>query len=279
MTKQTRYIDIEGTGVTTGGTFQQTIGLGSSAAYLPYSSTSTQDGEYIYALCDSGNDYITTFKRDTDTGLYRIFSTLAVTPGQIDVNSTVVLVGDYIYLFYDGGVNMACLRFDITAGTPTSSTAMTVPVLAMPGGSFLNAWTDGTDIYLTHSPSGALAYRLTISGTTLTNAGSTATDSVLVKSSGNNIANIFDGTTTYMCMVNTGSTLNIYRLLVADGSSITTTSYTQFGIGNVYSGLTFGAVLAQSPISNVFYAGMTGAVVDSGNTTGYSLMLNPYVKP
>ena len=138
------------------GVYQQFLGYTqvngfSATGHQPLTSCTTEGGRFTYIVVD-GNSVqsgrlIQTLERDINTGMY--ISKQMLTQGAVySANQGLCVLGGYVYSFFDGGVNMGCLRYTIGIdGTLSTETNMTIPTIALAGGQQIWAWTNGTNLF------------------------------------------------------------------------------------------------------------------------------------
>lgn len=191
--------------------FQQEVPVG--AVLTGTQNCGSNSTGSVFYIHDGGTDTLKRFQRDSLTGQYFLTHSVAVTDigyGQ----GGIVEIGSYIYLITDSsGANIIGQRF--LASDLTGQTTLTLPAVA--SSSAICVWTNGTDIYVISDSSSTTSRRWTISGTTLTAAGTATVSSSLqsgVQSS------MWDGTTAYLCRYASG-VHTVDKLTAIDGSSYT----------------------------------------------------------
>lgn len=206
--------------------FYQEFSMGAStqSTQTVVASGSNQTGTNIYmASYDGGNRKLLMFTRDTYTGQY--INTYSISPTSsflTGVYSAIVVLGSYIYLFFDNGTNLACYRYSAT--DLTGETVMTVPTLATPNSAYVTAWTDGVYFYVSEANTQSVVNKWSLSGTVLSIVG-TSTSAVAIR--GGNQSSLFDGTNIYILNSSAdgfGTTILINKLTAVDGSTVSTTT-------------------------------------------------------
>jgi len=188
-----------------------------------YKGASNQDGSVFVTLTSgSTSRELTRYAKDTKTGYYYMTNETGITP---TVNtSSVVIVGSYIYIFYDGGNNTVCYRYLLA--DLSGETLMTMPNYDTSGTNYIQlSWTDGTNIYLTNDKVSTTYYKLSISGTTLTQI---ATGTTMGAAGSTYWFTWFDGTTMYVNASNTGNEPSFFKF-----NDITLTGWTQIYVDRI----------------------------------------------
>jgi len=176
--------------------FYQRIAVKGLASESLQASCSNQDGSVIIISTSLAATEFFRYERDTNTGIYK--QTHAVNATPVGSYSSMVIVGSYLYGFYDAGNSVVGYRYNLA--DLTSETLLTMPSIDTSGSNYdISTWTDGTYLYLATSKASTTAYRLSISGTTLT----TSTTSTTAAGFGALGSFIYDGT-------------NIYNIILTD---------------------------------------------------------------
>lgn len=132
------------------------------------SFVSNADGSILIAWF---NQTLIRYRRDTLTGIYGETHRVATTPQNLpsvesSFNKGLALLGNYVYLFADGGANVAAYRYDLS--TLANQTAMTfgtaVPATAS-GAPNPAAFVQNGYIYVAN---GGTFHKLSVSGTNFT---------------------------------------------------------------------------------------------------------------
>lgn len=211
---------------------------------------SNNDGSVLYLY--NGNNQASgrglyRFEKDITTGKYiqthRVNNPTLLLPN--GDNGSIVVIGDYIYLFSNNGTNIVCARF--LASDLTGETAMTVPTVA--NTSHITAWTNGVNVYIISAQSNTTARQWTLSGTTFT---ASATFTVSSDLSSANISSFYDGFSAYIAK-RSGEDIFIYKLTNIDGTSYDTT--TKKMSLNRLSDIVAGAIICSAG-ENAIYVGV-----------------------
>lgn len=129
-------------------------------------STATADGSVLFLYLSATNE-LQRFARDENTGMYKLTHAVSTTAASPPGTVGMTVLGSYLYIFYDGGANMASYRF--LAADLTGEQLMTVPTIAETGtGNTNQAYSDGTYIYFHTSTDNNTLYKFSVSGTTIT---------------------------------------------------------------------------------------------------------------
>jgi len=228
-----------------------------------FTSGSNADGSVLF-LRVQGNGVLYRFARDTYTGMYMqthsVTPTLAVPNGD---TGAMIVIGIYMYLFTNDGVNIVCSRF--LAADLTGETVMTVPTVANTANT--QAWTDGTYAYVSATNS-TTSRKWSVSGTTFS-AVSTATLSTHVDS----FQFMSDGKFAYG-IINSGSTFSIRKFTTIDGSVQSSTTKNLPLLSDNQ--------LGYFPVNidaNRMYYGFVYAFYDEAAAVSTRIVLYPITKP
>lgn len=144
----------------------QDIARGNVSGTVPssYAGTSSIDGSVFYALIDS---QLVRYARESSSGIF--YRTHSVSSG----DRSIVLLGDYVYGFADGGANVVGTRY--LASDLTGATAITFSASISATGSCINSYTDGTYVYIQVNSGSTFQY-YSVSGTTFTFVSSITAD-------------------------------------------------------------------------------------------------------
>lgn len=247
---------------------------GSSTNLLQFhGSTCNKTGSVIWIHGQSSaSRQIVRLERDGITGQY--FPTHAVTPSVATGNSAVISLGSYIYVFYDGGDNVSCYRY--LASDLTGETLMTIstPIASTNANCAFAGWSDySTNMYLVGADTTTTVRKLTVSGTTITQAGTSTAYTTFMGTL--SACSFFDGTNVYLARQTT-ETLNLYKLTLIDGSTGSTTTKIQ----NSYSQDQYiNANILAGIDSTRIYVGLACSSNGSASVDYFGLKLLPISKP
>lgn len=232
------------------------------------SNAANSDGSVLIIYSNQSTE-IFRYARDTNTGTYYQTHQVNSTIGSSNFSS-VVIVGNYVYIFWDSNTVVSAYRYDLA--DLANEAAMTVPSIDTSGANYaISSWTDGTDIYLAQAKASTTGYKLSISGTTLTTV-TTSTTAVGLASNGT-LSFMFDGTNTYSVQVGADS-ITIKKATDIYFVASTTTTIT--------AGIESGAVpySISIPISNNrMYVGYWNDEYNASAQTKVVMVLTPYTKP
>jgi len=240
---------------------QQTLKFEQASGFR--NGASNKDGS-VFVLKNNDSTIIR-FQRDAITGHYYTTHTGSVTSSAY---STLTIIGDYIYYFYDPGNEVVCKRYDLADFG--NATTMTMPTYDTSGANYYQfAWNDGTHLYLNNDKQSTTYYKLVISGTTLTQS-ATGTCLQLAGTAGTNgNFNWFDGENVYVAY---GATNAIKKLDNIAGSSVTT-------IYDAYiSSITSSCKFILPIDSDRVYVGTFRIIYDQTTQIGQVLELYPFSK-
>jgi hypothetical protein len=242
-------------------------------------SSCNQDGTVVIITDDNShfNQSMGRLTRDLKTGQY--YTTHVASPtGAHTVGSSFVILGSYIYTFYDGGATVASRRLDLA--DLANETAMTISTpIDTSGGApvVVNSFTDGKYFYVQQN-GGTTFHKLTVSGTTFTQV---TTITVNGAFDDDDSSFFFDGKKIIMAKcTGVGPTGNYTLAAFTDPTSAPTTSSVGFGVMSD-GGL---ASNARSPIiANIdtlrIYIGMVYTISDDGTEQRGACSLFPVTKP
>lgn len=189
---------------------QQTLKFEQAGGFR--NGASNKDGS-VFVLKNNDSTIIR-FQRDSITGQYYITHTGSVTSSAY---STLTIIGDYIYYFYDPGNEVVCKRYDLADFG--NATTMTMPTYDTSGANYYQfAWNDGAYLYLNNDKQSTTYYKLSISGTTLTQSATGTCLSLAGTAGTNGHFNWFDGENVYVAY---GTTNAIRKFDNIAGSSVT----------------------------------------------------------
>lgn len=199
--------------------FFQFIGVGGLTTQQLRSACSNQDGSILITYNDS-NTELHKFERDPITGMYLQTASAGITP---NADGCPVILGDYVYVFYDGGTNMICYRYLLS--DLSGETLMTVPTIATnnSGGGSIRVYSDGKYFYFFSGSQGTTIYTLSVSSTTITQVTTDTLDTSIDDETPR--AFMFDGTSVYFSDgINSNTTITIRKLSDVKGTGATTSS-------------------------------------------------------
>lgn len=238
---------------------------------------SNQTGSVFYSWTTGGsmNYELKRFERDSITGMYllthTINPTLSIAGSQY---IGMVVVGDYLYIFSDGGANLLVTRF--LAADLTGETSPTIPVLAVGGANAkIVAWTDGTFIYFVVDGANTVR-KYSISGSTLTEV-TTGTAVTTIKDYAR--TSMFDGTNVYVSGSDSATgyyRTNIYKLTDIFGTAVSTTYKNINVAGSSTSIHTSGMVNIDT---NRVYVAKANHTAGVSTTVKMFIELTPITKP
>jgi hypothetical protein len=245
--------------------FQQLIPMTGQTGTSWQGSSSNQTGSVLIANSSLSNELFR-YERDSITGMY--FMTHNVSSTAASGFACVTVLGDYVYMFYDGVNNVSCYRYDLA--TLANETVMTVPALDTSGTNYtVSCWNDGSYVYVTQAKANTVTNKWSLSGTTFS-AVSTSTTSGLYAS----LANMYDGTSVYVAISNGSTTFTYYKLTDVDGSSRTTLTKEL----EQWSNASGGAFLVNIDTSRM-YLGRLEVTYDEDAAVRGFIMLYPITKP
>lgn len=236
---------------------------------------SNQDGSIlIIRATNLSSGGLQRWVRDSKTGHY--FKTHDVTSNLTNLVSVncLVIVGDYVYGFYDAGANQACYRYDLA--TLANETSMTFGTSVASGGSNDGCvcWTDGKYIYLIVEATNTVCRKLSISGTNFTQESTATVDADLDDYAGGKAVTFFDGTTAYVLFDNGSNDIKLLKLVNIDGSDATI----QTLIVDDFSDGDAGSILVNIDTDR-FYLGFGFKEYDEAAQTNFKFTLLPKSKP
>jgi hypothetical protein len=250
--------------------FQQLIPIvGITDGSGGFTSSSNQDGS-VLILYISGTNELFRYVRDSVTGLYVLTHNVNSTLGG-DAGAGLCILGDYLYLFYDGGNSVSCYRYDLA--TLANETVITMPPIDTTGSNYNQiAWTDGTYMYLKTSKVNTTAYKMSISGTIFSTVATSATSNSVSTGQGN--CTMFDGTNNYAFNFSTGDTATIQKGADVFMSSVVATTK----LMTPWTSSAGGAVMINID-NNRCYIGRLETNFNMTTTIKGFLMLYPVTKP
>jgi hypothetical protein len=195
--------------------YQQTIPVPGSVHGIAR-ATCNQTGSVMFIYTDAANE-LTRYSRDSITSAYTATHNVSSTVGSETLSASLVVLGDYLYIFYDAGASMGCYRY--LAADLTGEQLMTVPSITE--GSSPNSnlvYTDGKHIYFRTNAASTTVYTFSVSGTTITTV---TTDSIT--DFGYTGSMMFDGKNPFYGEYG-GTTYTIKKLTDSIGSTTETTT-------------------------------------------------------
>ena len=263
--------------------FHQTISISNNSdtgATSAIRSTSNQDGSVLIVVNNnaaSGENFVR-LARDSKTGQYFVTHKSSPT-GSSTGKLGIVILGSYIYHFYDGGATMSCRRTDLADFG--NETAMTIGTAIDTSGAApvnCNAFTDGKYIYVQQN-SGTTFHKLSVSGTTLTQVTTITVDGAF---DNDDSSFFFDGTKIVMVeCFGVGPTGNYRMTRFTDPTA--TPTLTTFGIGT-YGKDAIASTGARAPVvANIdtqrIYVGQQHLVYDNATDQRSGFTILPVTKP
>lgn len=256
-------------GVSGGSQFQQQFGL-SSWNTTTFNTdiqgvSSSEDGSVFYAVyTTNGNNLrrLSAWQIDSVTGMYKGISTAPSIDQRVSSFCGITEIGAYVYVTYKINTNnVYTYRYDaVTLANPQLMTYSG----GAPDNTVANkvSWTDGTDLFI-HS-TGTTYIQYTISGTTLTNAGT-------ITSTNNLESATWDGTDV---IASTSSLLlNINATTGATNTSVSAPGANPwFGGANMQHGVIIGA-------AGTIYQFTGTAMTGDGATVWLMFVISPYTRP
>lgn len=236
-------------------------------------SASNTDGS-VLIVYESAN-VLKRYTRDTNTGMYyithKIDPTLSITGLP---NNGMIIIGSYVYVIYDGGVNFAATRFDLA--DLANETTMTVPTVTATGTNGVVAWTDGTYAYWVGSNVGTTTVnKWSVSGTTFS---AVTTGTCLAVGGGSQgWTSIYDGTNIYLVKFIPGTSYVVIKL--ADAMYTSATSTTTYLLPDVPFGTSSGVCIAASINSTKMYIGNMFAIWNATAQYTVHMIMSPFTKP
>jgi hypothetical protein len=197
--------------------FYQAVGVLDATTQAIVCGCSTQDGSILWTYGGSSTGELVKYVRDSITGMYS--AKLSVDIGSA-APTTIVILGSYIYAFYDNGANFGCNRYDLADGT--NETAMTLLTSITATGASSKSWTDGKYIYFVAFDTDTTVRTLSISGTNITQVTTATLDSTLDNSI--SVSTMFDGKNVYHAMRIDATDTNLYKLSDSNGASAPTST-------------------------------------------------------
>lgn len=179
------------------------------------------DGSVAYFAYDAGGTTATIHRllKDLRTGNYYITHTTTLSIDSARLNG-IACTSTFLYVF--GGISATGVARRYSLADLSGVTSMTI---TSPNGANLDygMWSDGTDVYMINTAGVADVYRrYTISGTTMTNAGTvTYTSAGIVTSA------FSDGTSVWM-VVAAGGAMTLSKYALAGGAATSTSTLTIF---------------------------------------------------
>lgn len=251
-----------------------------SGASTAVRSTSNQSGSVLIIVEVSGGSggNIIRLARDSVTGQYFPTHVFSGT-GSSTTKMGVVVLGNYVYYFYDNGATMACRRVDLA--DLTNETAMTIGTAIDTSGAApvnVNAFTDGKYIYVQEN-GGTTFHKLSVSGTTLTQVSTITVDSAF---DNNDSCFFFDGEKIVMVeCIGVGPTGNYRMTRFTDPTA--TPTLTTFGIGTMAKD-SIGSSGTRAPVvanidSTRMYVGQVHLVYDNATDQRVGFSIFPISKP
>ncbi len=233
-------------------------------------STSSQDGSILF-IANNDTTELFRYARDSVTGLYILTHNVNATPG-VGATSAIQIMGNYVYLFQDGGNNITCYRYDLA--NLANETVITMPAIDTSGSNYGTlAWSDGTSMYIKTTKVNTTAYKMSISGTTFSTVTTSASSNTVA--GGQGVCTMFDGTTFYVFAFGTSETATLYKCSDEFLSSVTSTTTKLISI---WSDTAQGAICINID-TNRIYIGRTETNYDEIGPKKAFMMLYPVTKP
>ncbi len=250
--------------------YQQMIPmLGVTDGTYSNGGSATQDGSVLILSTDVTLELFR-FARDSYSGQYVMTHNVSATSGA-GATSALQILGNYVYLFVDGGNFETCYRYDLA--TLANETSMTMPSIDTAGSNYGSmAWTDGTFMYLKTSKTNTTAYKMSVSGTTFTTVTTSSTFGTL--SGGSSVTTMFDGTNNYAFNWGSSDTATIYKGADVYISSATSTAK----LITQWTDIADGAILINID-ANRAYIGRLEANYDETTQVKAFMNLIPITKP
>ena len=247
-------------------------------------STSNQDGSVLIIVDNSGasGSNVVRLARDTKTGQY--FVTHSASPtGSSTGKLGIVILGNYLYIFYDNGATMASRRVDLA--DLSNETAMTIGIAITTSGAApvnVNAFTDGKYIYV-QEDGGTTFHKLSVSGTIFTQVSTLTVDTAI---DNNDTSFFFDGKHVVACYCVSASLASGNYSLFKFTDPTAAPTVTTFGLGP-FSRDRLATAGQRAPVvanidSNRLYVGQAYGVGSTVGGTDYNsamITLIPITKP
>lgn len=189
----------------------------------------SKDGSVII-VCNQGGNGLERYERDTITGQYVLTHWANSNANGTDYKGIVVL-GSYVYIFYDAGTNVGCYRYNLADLSSETAMTITTPIAAS-GTAVIAAWTDGVFFYVVSNTAATTTVKLSLAGTTFTQV-TTTTNAGSVYFTSPFSGSTFDGVNIYSVTPNvaqiqpittTGNGMRINKLTDAMGAAITSST-------------------------------------------------------
>lgn len=188
--------------------------LTGTSQYIRSNMTSNATGTVLYVGYGITTSWIIDrFAKDSSTSNYYKTHTVTLTINDTDVQGGLAIVGNYLYSSNVVGGFQQVTRY--LASDLSGVQVMTISGTKTYGPMF----SDGTNLFISDSGATDNWTKYTISGTTITNAGTVAFTGTVVGAKGS----ISDGTNVWIGDARTG-TLNIRKYPIAGGSATSTTT-------------------------------------------------------
>lgn len=232
---------------------------------------SNQDGSVIYTY--SSSHTILRFERDASGSYWYTHRNTGATALTASDQGSIIQIGDYIYVFNNGGTNVTVKRY--LAADLTGEQAMTVPTVACT--EHVTAWTDGTFAYLVSSTADTVSHKWSLSGTTFS-AVSTATVTTAIFGDPY-MSSFWDGSNAYVVKATNSSApdnILIYKLTSIDGSVLSTTTKTLYQFNDTWS---IFPILGASIDTTRMYVGVGVISYNATSAMAWKFMLIPITKP
>ncbi len=258
--------------------FQQSVALYATGT-IPSAIAgmgSNTDGSVV--ICFLRGVGVARFLKDTTNGTFvlthKVTSLVDLTLSYVGV----VVVGSFVYAFYDNGANAGCYRYALADLTGEQSITFGTAIVTA-GTSALTAWTNGTNFYVISDDATTTVRILTVSGTAFTETGTaTAATANLI---GSRNVSFWDGTTAYVSSsANAGGAQTVYKLTTIDASTVSAT--TVIPIGTVFSDSDYSSnnVLGIININSTrMYIGNAATIYNATAAISFELNLLPVIKP
>lgn len=243
--------------------------------------TSNSNGSVVIVIdigATSGNTVLR-LARDSVTGQYFVTNGANPTGGSTG-KSSVVILGSYVYLFYDSGTTIAGRRLDLA--DLANETALTILTSITSSGAApvnVNAFTDGKYIYI-QEDGGTTFHKESVSGTTLTQVTTVTVDTAI---DNGDTSFFFDGKQVVACYCVSGNLVsnNYTKFKFTDPTAAPTTSTFGLGMLSVDNLTTAGqrAPFIAGIDTTRVYIGQGYTVFNNGTDSCGAIALFPITKP
>lgn len=248
--------------------YQQTIPVPGSVSGIAR-ATCNQTGSVMFIYTNAANE-LTRYSRDSITSAYTATHNVSSTVGSDTPSVSLVVLGDYLYIFYDAGASMGCYRY--LAADLTGEQLMTVPSITEGSNPNSNlAYTDGKYIYFRTNAASTTVYTFSVSGTTITTV---TTDSIT--NFGTSGSMMFDGKNPFYGEYG-GTTYTIKKLTDSIGSTTETTTKIVYRFTDAAGQPDYGFLINID--TQRMYLGFIHVIYDETGTVADNLELIPITKP